>query len=81
MEYMNRIGALPELPRFAVGGFVGDLPAPELPALGGGDVHVHMQNHYEVKDGKLTQASRQQVERDAARMAERGVRRSIASRK
>jgi hypothetical protein len=89
LAYINRLGRLPALARFADGGPVGfdvsALTAIQTPTFDAnrtsGELHLHMHGTYPVSGGKLTQASQQQVERDAARLAERGVRRSIASKK
>jgi hypothetical protein len=78
LDYINRMG---ELPHYNLGGLVGELPTFNLSAAGG-ELHLHMHGTYPVQGGgKLTQASQAAVERDAARLARRGVQRTVASNK
>jgi hypothetical protein len=88
LNFLNNFGRLPDLFRslpdvtgFALGGFAGSLPSPDPSAAGGLTIEQHFHNNYQVMDGKLTQSSRQAMERDAARVTRRGAQRSIASNK
>lgn len=71
----------PRLPALAMGDFVSNLPAANLPAASG-ETHIHMHGTYPVtSDGKLTKQSEAAIERNAARATRRGMQRTIASNK
>jgi hypothetical protein len=86
LNFLNSFGrlpdffSLPDVSGFALGGAIGTLPSPNMSALGG-ELHLHMHGTYPTQDGQLTRASRQAIERDAARLARRGAQRGIASNK
>ncbi len=84
LNFLNSFGRIPDVSGFALGGAigaaVGTLPSPNMNASGG-ELHLHMHGTYPTQGGQLTQASRQAIERDAARLARRGAQRGIASNK
>jgi hypothetical protein len=89
LAWINNMGRLPAL-HLAGGGFVDvdtlstmndKMSLPAAMRDGGGDTHLHMHGTYQVQGGRLTKASETAIERDAARLAGRGLKRTIASRK
>jgi hypothetical protein len=78
LDFINDFG---RLPAFAMGGVVDDLASLDLRGAGGVTIQQTFNSRYDVRDGRLTRESRQQIERDAARLTKRGAARSIASNK
>lgn len=78
LHYLNNFGRLPDAPRFAMGGFVGDVKNINPPAnVEGGNITLRQEVHFNgVRDSQAFKASEQQIKRDLARATMEGIRRA-----
>lgn len=79
LEYMNRMGVVPDGPRFALGGAVGmvaDINPPD--SVGGDTFNVKVEANFSSANPQAFKQNEAQFTRDLARLAQRGMSRAAS---